>query len=89
MALSKADQEFYEEKLSTKSLAYLFGATCVFGTVLLPTVTYLQEGNSPTFTTNVALNLAIEGFLFGCMVATVMYLAFKFLLSMGWLPARR
>jgi hypothetical protein len=89
MALSKADQEFYEEKLSYKSVGYLFGSTCLLGTLSFPAVTFFQVGDTKTFTANVAYDLAIEGFLLGTVVAFAMYMAFKFLLSMGWLPSRR
>ena len=86
MALSKQDQEFYEQKLSYKSVGYLFGATCLVGTVMFPTVSYFSIGQP--MTTNVVYDLAIEGFLLGSVVAFAMYMAFKFLLSMGWLPSR-
>jgi hypothetical protein len=89
MALSKQDQAFYEEKLGYKTIYFLFGWTCVTGAVLFPAVTYMQVGDTKTFTTSVACDLAIEGFLLGSVVAAVLYLAFKFLLSMGWLPSRQ
>jgi hypothetical protein len=87
MALSKQDQNFYEEKLSYKSIGYLFGSTCLLGTLLFPIVTYFSVGDK--MTANTAYDLAIEGFLLGSVVAFVMYMAFKFLLAMGWLPSRR
>ncbi len=92
MALSKHDQDFYEEKLSWKSFAYLFVATAVIGAVMWPALLYLQDwsiGQTGAWSFNVAYNLAVIGFLLGTVVAVVMYLAFKFLLSMGWLPSRR
>jgi hypothetical protein len=88
MALSKQDQAFYEEKLGYRTIYFLFGWTCLTGAILFPAVTYVQVGDTKTFTTNVACDLAIEGLLLGSVVAAVLYLAFKFLLSMGWLPAR-
>jgi hypothetical protein len=92
MALSKHDQAFYEEKLGWKSFGYLFVATAIIGAVMWPTLLYLQDwsiGQTSSWSFNVAYNLAVIGFLLGTVVAVVMYLAFKFLLSMGWLPARR
>jgi hypothetical protein len=38
---------------------------------------------------NVVYHLAVIGFLLGTVVSVIMYLGFKFLLSMGWLPSRR
>jgi hypothetical protein len=92
MALSKMDQDFYEEKLSWKSFGYLFAATAALGAVMWPLLLYVQDwsiGQTGKWTVNVAYDLAIMGFLLGTVVAVVMYLAFKFLLSMGWLPSRR
>jgi hypothetical protein len=86
MALSKRDQEFYEEKLSYKSIGYLFGATCLLGTIMFPLVSYFSVGEP--MTVNVVYDLAIEGCLLGSVVAFAMYMAFKFLLAMGWLPSR-
>ncbi len=92
MALSKNDQAFYEEKLGWKSFGYLFVATAIIGALMWPTLLYLQDwsiGQTGSWSLNVAYNLAVIGFLLGTVVAVVMYLAFKFLLSMGWLPSRR
>ena len=92
MALSKSDQEFYEEKLSMKSVGYLFLYTTMVGTIIMPGALYLMDAASGTaskWTVTIAVNLATEGFLLGCIVAVVMYLAFKFLLQMGWLPSPR
>ncbi len=92
MRLSKQDHEFYEEKLSLKSFSYLFLATTGIGAIIMPVMLYIQDamiGQTSKWSLNVVINLAIEGFLVGCLVAVVMYLAFKFLLEMGWLPSRR
>lgn len=92
MALSKQDQAFYEEKLSWKSVGYLIGATALIGAIMWPTLLYMQDwsiGQAKSWTMNIAYDLAVMGFLLGTVVAVVMYLAFKFLLSMGWLPSRR
>lgn len=91
MALSKRDQEFYEEKLSLKSTGYLFLYTTLVGAVAFPGVLYLQDasaGQTSKWSLNLVLALASEGFMLGCVVGVVMYLAFKFLLQMGWLPSR-
>ena len=92
MALSKKDQEFYEEKLNFKYIGYLFGATCLVGAVMCPLLAYLQDlsiGQAGTWTVDIVYKLAVMGFLLGSVVAVVMYLAFKCLLQIGWLPSRR
>ena len=92
MPLSKRDQQFYEEKLSLKSTGYLMLSTSAFGAIIVPVGLYIQDaaaGQTSSWTTKIAVNLAVEGFLLGCVVAMVMYLGFKFLLQMGWLPSRR
>jgi len=92
MALSKQDQAFYEEKLSYKSIYYLFGTTCFMGAVAAPTILFLADwssGQGGTWSIDVFYKIAVEGFLLGSVVAVVLYLAFKFLLEMGWLPSRR
>jgi hypothetical protein len=91
MALSKRDQEFYEEKLNYKSIGYLFGATTLLGAISWPLLLFLQDwsiGQTGLWSMKVVWNLAVMGFLLGSVVAVVMYLAFKFLLQMGWLPSR-
>jgi hypothetical protein len=91
MALSKQDQAFYEEKLSYKYIGYLFASTTVVGAIACPVILYIQDwsdGQTSKWTFHVVSNLATEGFLLGSVVAVVMYLAFKFLLEMGWLPSR-
>jgi hypothetical protein len=92
MALSKQDQEFYEEKLSVKSTGILMLTTSGVGAIMVPIMLYIQDasaGQAGTWTMKIVLNLAVVGFLIGCLVAVVMYLGFKFLLQMGWLPSRR
>jgi len=92
MSLSKEDQAFYEEKLGVKTFSYLFGATALVGGVMWPLLRYIQDsssGLSSQWTFNVAFDWSMIGFMVGSMVAVVMYLTFKFLLSMGWLPSRR
>ena len=92
MALSKQDQAFYEEKLNYKSIGYLFGATTLVGAIAWPTLLYIQDwsaGQTSTWSVNMVYKLAVIGFLLGSVVAVVMYLAFKALLQMGWLPSRR
>jgi hypothetical protein len=92
MALSKQDKEFYEEKLSLKSFGYLFLATVVIGTIGWPLLFFIQDwshGVAGRWTANVTFDWAAMGFLLGSTVSVVMYLFFKFLLEMEWLPARR
>jgi fumarate reductase subunit D len=92
MALSKRDQDFYEEKLGWKSFGYLFGATTIIGTVACPLLLYVQDwssGQTSKWSANVVWDLAVIGFMLGTVVAAVMYLVFKFFLTMGWLPSRR
>ena len=92
MALSPQDKEFYEERLGLKSFGYVFGATTIIGAVIWPTLLYIEDlsnGDTSKWSVNVVWNLAVMGFLLGSVVAVVMYLIFKFFLSMGWLPSRR
>ena len=92
MALSAQDKAFYEEKLSMKNLYYLMGATIAMGGVMWPLLLYIQDvsdGVAARWTLNVALDWSIIGMLLGSVVGVLMYLAFKFLLSMEWLPSRR
>ena len=92
MALSKQDQAFYEEKLNYKSIGYLFGATTIVGAIMCPLLMYfldLSAGDTSKWSVDVVYKLAVTGFLLGSVVAVVMYLAFKCLLQMGWLPSRR
>ena len=92
MALSKQDQAFYEEKLGLKSFGYLFVATALIGAIMWPLLLYIQDwsdGQTGMWSLNVAYKLAVIGFLLGTVVAVIMYLGFKFLLQMGWLPSRR
>ncbi len=92
MALSKKDQEFYEEKLNVKSMGFLFLYTMLTGAVVVPVGLYLQDaaaGTTSKWSFDVIFKLAEEGMMFGCIIAVIMFLAFKFLLQMGWLPSRR
>jgi hypothetical protein len=92
MALSKKDQEFYEDKLSLKWAGYMFLYTAIVGAIGVPALLYLQDsvaGTTGTWSLRVAMNLAEMGFMLGCVVAVIMYLGFKLLLQLGWLPSRR
>ena len=92
MALSQQDKEFYEEKLALNSFGYLFAATVIIGAIAWPLLLYIEDlsnGQTDTWSLKVALNLSIIGFLLGSVVSVIMYLIFKFLLEVGWLPKRR
>jgi hypothetical protein len=92
MALSKKDQEFYEEKLSLKSAGYMLLYTAIVGAIGVPVALYLQDlavGTTGKWSLVVAMNLAEMGFMLGIVVAVIMYLGFKLLLQLGWLPSRR
>lgn len=92
MALSPQDKLFYEEKLGLKSFGRLFLATVVIGAISWPLLIYIQDwsnGDTSKWSGNVVYDLSIMGFLLGSVVSVLMYLAFKFLLEVGWLPKRR
>jgi hypothetical protein len=91
MPLSKEDRRFYEGKLGYRAFSILLLATAGVGMVAVPVVLYLQDsslGQTQKWTGNLVFNLVVMGFLLGSVVSVVMYLGFKFLLSMGWLPSR-
>jgi fumarate reductase subunit D len=92
MALSKKDQAFYEEKLGWKAFGYLFAATTIIGAVMCPLILFAQDwsdGQTSKWSANMVWDLAVMGFMLGTVVAAVMYVAFKCLLALGWLPSRR
>jgi hypothetical protein len=92
MALSKKDQAFYEEKLSLKMAGYLLLYTALVGTIGVPAALYLldvQAGTTSKWSFNQVAALAEMGMMLGCVVGVIMYLAFKLLLQLGWLPSRR
>jgi hypothetical protein len=92
MPLSKQDQDFYEDKLSLRNFYYLLGVTIVMGAFIAPTFFYLQDvsaGLAARWTLNVAFDWALIGMMLGTIISLVMYLGFRFLLSMGWLPSRQ
>jgi len=92
MALSKKDQQFYEDKLNLKWAGSLFLYTGLVGAVGVPGTLYLQDaqaGMTSKWSVGVVANMAAIGFMLGCVVAVIMYLAFKLLLQLGWLPSRR
>ena len=92
MPLSPSDKEYYEEKLSLKNTYYLLGITILMGGILWPLFLFLQDlasGLASRWDFSVLFDWAMIGMMLGSVVATVMYLGFKFLLSMEWLPPRR
>ena len=92
MALSPQDKEFYEQRLSLGSFGYVAGATVAVGTIGWPLLFFVQDwshGLAGRWTWNVTFDWCAMGFLIGSTVSVFMYLFFKFLLEMGWLPARR
>ena len=92
MALSKEDQAFYEKKLGLNTFGYLFGATVLIGGIMWPLLLYIQDSSSglaSQWTLSVAFDWSMIGLMVGSIVGIFMYLFFKFLLSMGWLPSRR
>ena len=92
MALSKSDKEFYEEKLSLKNCYYLIGVTVLMGAIAWPLLNYVddvQAGLTARWNASIVIDWALIGASLGSIVAAVMYLGFKFLLSMEWLPSRR
>ncbi len=92
MALSKRDREFYEEKLSLKMAGYLFLYTALSGMIAVPAMLYIQDalaGTTSKWSLSMIGKLAEIGAMVGCIIAVVMYLAFKLLLQVGWLPSRR
>ena len=92
MALSKSDREFYEKKLDLGTFVYVFIITILGGAVMWPTLIFLQDwsdGQAAGWSFDIAFKLAVMGFLLGSVVSVAMYLFFKFLLEMGWLPSRR
>ena len=77
---------------SSVLIGYLFGATTIVGAIMCPLLMYFQDwlaGQTSTWSTNMVYKLAVMGFLLGSVVAVILYLAFKCLLQMGWLPSRR
>jgi hypothetical protein len=92
MALSPQDREFYEEKLSMKSFGYVIGSTILLGSVAWPLMNFTQDwsnGLAGRWNGNIVFDFAAIGFLLGLVVSVVLYLGFKFLLEVGWLPSRR
>lgn len=92
MALSAADKEFYEEKLSIKGMYWLVGATMIGGSIAWPVLLYIQDsqnGLAQVWNFSIATKWSMIGLMVGSMVGVFMYLFFKFLLAMEWLPSRR
>jgi hypothetical protein len=92
MALSKQDHDFYEEKLSLGSFVYLTVSTLLIGGIGAPLLFFIQDwqnGEASRWTLSIAFDWAMIGCMLGTVVSIVLYLGFKFLLQMGWLPPRR
>jgi hypothetical protein len=92
MALSKEDKDFYEGKLALNSFGYVFAATTIIGAVGWPVLFYMQDasaGLTARWNFDIAFKWAMMGFMVGTMVSICIYLGFKFLLQMEWLPPRK
>ncbi len=92
MPLSPQDQQFYADKLSWKSFAKLMGATMLIGAIGMPGMLFTLDWSAGAVTKwngNLIFNLALYGVMLGIVMSVVMYLLFRFFLSIGWLPSRR
>jgi hypothetical protein len=92
MALSVSDKAYYEEKLSLKNFYYLLGVTIIMAGIVWPLLLFVQDalsGLSSRWNLSIAMDWSMIGMMLGTIVSLLMYLGFKFLLSMGWLPSRR
>lgn len=92
MALSPQDKAFYEQKLSMGSFGPVAGATIAVGAIVWPAMLFVMDwsnGHADKWTSSIAFSLCMMGLMLGSVVSVIMYLGFKFLLEMGWLPARR
>jgi len=92
MALSPQDQAYYEQKLSLRSFAYVFGIMLIVGSVSCPLLLYVQDysaGLGDKWTGQVWFHMSLVGFVLGAVSGTLMYLTFRILLEFGWLPSRR
>jgi hypothetical protein len=77
--------------LSIKSAGFLFLYTMLVGGLAVPAGIYLLDasnGDTSKWTFRIVVQLSEEGVMFGCMISVIMFLLFKFLLQMGWLPSR-
>jgi len=91
MALSPQDQKYYEEKLSLRSFSYVFGVMLIIGSISCPLLLYLQDysaGQAGKWTGQIVFQMSLVGFVLGAVSGTLMYLTFRILLEMGWLPSR-
>jgi len=91
MALSPQDQKYYEEKLSLRSFSYVFGVMLIIGSISCPLLLYLQDysaGLAGKWTGQIVFQMSLVGFVLGAVSGTLMYLTFRILLEMGWLPSR-
>jgi hypothetical protein len=92
MALSAQDKAFYEEKLALNSYGYIFGFTVLIGVIGWPLLFFIQDamlGLGSRWTASIVFDYSVIGGLLGSVVGIAMYLFFKMLLELGWLPKRR
>jgi uncharacterized membrane protein len=92
MALTKQDEKFYEERLNWRSYGYVALATAIVGAIAWPCALYFLDwsnGQAGSWTFNIIFNDIVFGCMLGVVMSVVLYLFFKFLLAMGWLPSRR
>jgi hypothetical protein len=92
MALSPEDRGYYERKLELSSFKNVVGVIVGCGTLAFPLLMFIQDvaiGKTEKWGVQVVVNLSFMGFMLGFMTSVAIYLIFKFLLEMGWLPSRR
>lgn len=92
MALTPSERALWEKRLGWKAYLWLLACTAVPGLVITPLAFYLQVASTPQARDwHVAntIDYGLYGLLLGVIVATVMYLAARLYLWMGFLPPPR
>jgi hypothetical protein len=92
MALTPQDQNYYEEKLGVKGFIPVFFSTLLIGAICVPLLLFSMDwsaGSTSQWNGHVVGTLMAMGCMLGSVVGVIMNLIFRFLLWMGWLPARR